>query len=1300
MKAEALAPLIATGATPGVDCLLMSTDGASFLRNSSIEAGVCALRNWDEYELELANVTEQNAALLAAAENASAVTVCEEEEEEVYEATYPAWRTFALPGLWLLQVALIFVGDLLSRYAPGEKKNERRVTPVEVRPPSFLSGGGALLAAARASNRISGVIGRGSGTSAAGDRDEDLAAVAPEPGDLASVTPVGGDAPPPPPASPRLADSLTFVGLFGFTGVFVAIAMVALSILAMYLAFKAENEAIPASQVLCFYAIALLVLTYCFGSVVYWRSMVMGLVEIIKGEVDPLSALDKVPTLKKLMKWYNDNLAIHTAGRFSILVIIAAEVFEFLVQAYNADQLARFLHWDSLSMYCDLISINFMETAANKVFARRDFVSRQFWKTFIEEDGEETLVYVSLPVEHPEAPKDAGVVRADGYAGYVFRRDAGSTVTRATMLVCVDPRGSVPLNVVNFVTTGSLVKKLKSFQRFFVERKAKDGSDNNGVWPAGDEADYAFTSELGGGERRASLGAVKLLTDRIERLQTKGVDGAEVVPGTSRCRFDISARTMNDVRVYFRTGFFGGGVCGFGVDRNPNRDTWKFDARGCGMEVFGGEWYDAFTDLEVLDLSDNELVELPLWLGQGKMLKLKELRARGNKVGAFVGGMLGEGNTTLVEVDLRDNEIAELPYELMDAESENTTLLFDGNPCAEEVDWSGLGVDRLPARMVGEGYENGDFHNSLKVLKMGRNRFDERVVGELVAANFTNIKELDVSWNALGGIEKEEVRGLKKLRRLDVSGNKGIGVGDLSAAPEDLEMLNASFCGVDDITGEDAIKLQDHNMLLHGNDVVKVHWAYNYDLRVIPTWLRTLEKVTYANLQYSAIKEIKGGVGSLAHLTASGNRLITLEAGLFNNTRNLIYLSVSGNRLTTLEAGLFDHTRHIQVVYLRDNQIESLPPGMFRGVGAAELDLSTNALTSLPADVFEGMDSLWKLILGDNKIEELPAGVFQGLGSLEHLTLDGNELTTMPTGVFDGLAALNYISLDDNPFEELPPNLFSGLCRLDGLYLDGTISPEVFADSTTFGGKTLCGALRGEFSGGASNAIETLDACEEQADDDACAYCGVPQSSCIAIGSAGGEACSMCGLGKFSEVVGSVSADDCAECEEGKVSSVGSAACVTVTGCVWSIFIGNFRDFINLSEVQAFDASGALIQPFGAEMYSTHLPAENCIDGNVEFQPNVGCHSSESGPYGPLEYLRVDYAGDVAALRSIVVTNRNDHTGEVSNQRIVGSVVHVGPGQPTALANAAAAALWTAAFETSQATYSFETPALSCPAQG
>ena len=108
---------------------------------------------------------------------------------------------------------------------------------------------------------------------------------------------------------------------------------------------------------------------------------------------------------------------------------------------------------------------------------------------------------------------------------------------------------------------------------------------------------------------------------------------------------------------------------------------------------------------------------------------------------------------------------------MMDVKGKGLRLLFNGNPCAEEVDWSGVGFGELPARM-GIGYDNGNFHSSLKVLKLAHNALDESVFGEL-AASFANIEELDVSWNALGGIE-EGVRGLKKLRKLDVSGNEGI----------------------------------------------------------------------------------------------------------------------------------------------------------------------------------------------------------------------------------------------------------------------------------------------------------------------------------------------------------------------------------------------------------------------------------------------------------------------------------------------------------------------------------------------
>ena len=206
------------------------------------------------------------------------------------------------------------------------------------------------------------------------------------------------------------------------------------------------------------------------------------------------------------------------------------------------------------------------------------------------------------------------------------------------------------------------------------------------------------------------------------------------------------------------------------MDRNPNIDTWKLDVSGCGLEEFAA-WTE-YGDLEVLDLSDNNLVELPGWLWKGRMRKLRELRARGNKLEAFVNGMLrGTNETNLALLDLRDNAIAQLPYEIMNVESEKTTLLIDGNPCAEELDWSGLGVDRLPVRMVEEGYDNGGWEESLKRVRLAHNMLGESVFGELVAANFTNIEELDVGWNRLMGLPELHIGELGMLRRLDVSGH-------------------------------------------------------------------------------------------------------------------------------------------------------------------------------------------------------------------------------------------------------------------------------------------------------------------------------------------------------------------------------------------------------------------------------------------------------------------------------------------------------------------------------------------------
>jgi hypothetical protein len=168
---------------------------------------------------------------------------------------------------------------------------------------------------------------------------------------------------------------------------------------------------------------------------------------------------------------------------------------------------------------------------------------------------------------------------------------------------------------------------------------------------------------------------------------------------------------------------------------------------------------------------------------------------------------------------------------------------------------------------------------------------------------------------------------------------------------------------------------------------------------------------------------------------------------------------------------------------------------------------------------------------------------------------------------------------------------------------------------------------------------------------------------------------------------GSASADGCVPCEAGSASS-GDAAC---TECSWSIFIvgsGIGGDkVINLAEVQAFDSSGSLITPAGAELFSTSAPAyqaEECIDGSA----STFCHSDVGGAE---EYLRVDYVGFIANLASIVVTNREAvNLNEV--ERIVGARIRVNLGQPSSNTMAAESALWSDDFTAASSTFTFTPP--------
>jgi hypothetical protein len=112
---------MAFGSSPGVDCLPLSTDPNSFLRDPSTSSiGDCALAQWDDFEVETSAVNAHNEELLAAAKNATNSTSgAEDLSVEAPADSYPAWRLPAIFGLLLIKIAAVLFGDALTKKKTG-----------------------------------------------------------------------------------------------------------------------------------------------------------------------------------------------------------------------------------------------------------------------------------------------------------------------------------------------------------------------------------------------------------------------------------------------------------------------------------------------------------------------------------------------------------------------------------------------------------------------------------------------------------------------------------------------------------------------------------------------------------------------------------------------------------------------------------------------------------------------------------------------------------------------------------------------------------------------------------------------------------------------------------------------------------------------------------------------------------------------------------------------------------------------------------------------------------------------------
>ncbi|XP_031626752.1 leucine-rich repeat-containing protein 58 [Contarinia nasturtii] len=166
------------------------------------------------------------------------------------------------------------------------------------------------------------------------------------------------------------------------------------------------------------------------------------------------------------------------------------------------------------------------------------------------------------------------------------------------------------------------------------------------------------------------------------------------------------------------------------------------------------------------------------------------------------------------------------------------------------------------------------------------------------------------------------------------------------------------------------------------------------------------------------------------------NMITTLPSQTLSHFNNLHVLDLSSNGLTQLPANLLQICPLLTKLILKNNLLtnSSLPKcfkSSIKQSGLRELNLSGNLLTHFPDAVLE-LNNLKYLYLGANKITSISKEIWR-LQSLNVLSLGGNLIADVPDTV-GNLQQLQALTLCDNLIEILPANI-ARLTNLKSLLL-------------------------------------------------------------------------------------------------------------------------------------------------------------------------------------------------------------------------------------------------------------------------
>ncbi|XP_055309746.1 chaoptin-like [Sitodiplosis mosellana] len=465
--------------------------------------------------------------------------------------------------------------------------------------------------------------------------------------------------------------------------------------------------------------------------------------------------------------------------------------------------------------------------------------------------------------------------------------------------------------------------------------------------------------------------------------------------------------------------------------------------------------FSELSDLEVLDLSDNEIGAIPEDAFK-KNSKLKTLNLKNNPIWRL------------------DCSITQLLNGMTSINVSFENVIGFDLTCATPIEWA-MNEEEIIFKNANNQnelrYPKMKFKN-LRTLSIWRNRLHNSL--EIVDMLGESIEDLNLNGNILGKIDETTFHGfnnlhslylsetnlsfaaesnpfehLNKLTHLDISHNNltSLNVSLLSKTLSNLEIFLAAGNRFDNSLG--IIQSLGSNLLL-------LHFSQNIIGALNLSTFERFIDMSWLNLSDTHLEHFDVNPLKVSTLDISRNKLKRLNVNLLSDTLNRLHefcaagnyfentaeiiqhlgsnlneLDISGNYMGTLNETTFEQTQNIQRLWLRRTNlsISDVKPFETLAIVLKYLDISNNNLTQLNFSTSLVFENLKVIYLRENHLTQLDGLFKHSYPKLTELDITNNQLN-----------CTTYLSMVRTEWESL--NIIGNPCGDEDRTQSTTIAPK------------------------------------------------------------------------------------------------------------------------------------------------------------------------------------------------------------------------------------------------------------------